>query len=305
MNRTLVLIAAALVIFGVGTGFGFILNNALLAGDGEASEPISAPTLDPNVVPTMSVAQLSTQNAVLQAQLETLSTQIAEPVEEMPAMEMTEDMAEMAGATEEVTEEAAMETDSSAQTADDDSAAERSLFRIDTTQSEARFNIQETLRGERITVVGTTEQVAGDVVVDFGNPGASQVGTIRINVRTIATDSSFRNDAIRGRILQSSQDQFEFSEFVPTDLIGLPESVAVGDTITFQIVGDLTIRDITNNVIFDATVTVDSETLISGLASTTVFYPDYNLVIPSVPQVSDVADDVVLEIEFVATLVEE
>lgn len=292
MNRTFVYSVAALVIFGVGIGFGFLLNNALLAGDGEASETISAPTLDPNVLPTMSVAQLSTQNADLQAQVDALSTQIAAPVAEAT------DMAEP-----EMTEEATAEIAQSA--AGTSTTEQRSLFRIDTAQSEARFNIPETLRGERITVVGTTDQVAGDIVVDFANPSASQVGTIRINVRTLATDNNFRNDAIRGRILQSARDEFEFSEFTPTELIGLPDNVAVGDTITFQIVGDLTIRDITNGVTFDATVTVDSETQISGLASATVLRGDYNLVIPSVPQVSDVGEDVLLEIDFVATLVEE
>ncbi|MEL6524238.1 MAG: YceI family protein [Chloroflexota bacterium] len=179
-------------------------------------------------------------------------------------------------------------------------AGEGTLLRIDGTQSEARFELDEDLRGERITVVGTTDQVGGDIVINFADPALSEVGTITINARTITTDNNFRNQALRGQILKSAQDQYEFVTFTPTELTGLPEEITTGETYTFQIIGDLNILDVTESVTFDAEVTIVSETEITGTASTSVLWADYGISIPNVPGVANITDDVALIIDFVA-----
>lgn len=197
--------------------------------------------------------------------------------------------------------------EATAQTATDTTtatSAEQALFRINPEQSQARFLIDEVLAGSPITVVGATNQVAGDIIVNFANPSLSQVGTIVINARTLATDNEFRNQAIRGRILLSSQDAYEFIRFVPTQLVGLPQSaLAVGETVNFQIVGDLTVRDTTRSVTFEASVTLDDEGQISGSANATILYADFGIGIQAPPQVTDIGDQVGLEIDFVALAV--
>lgn len=292
-RRNWVYFIIAMFLLGVGTVFGFLLNNYLLAGDGEASETISAPTLDINALPTFSPAQaevFATENAQLREDVMRLSTQVAGSAAlEVPSPDATEDAAPP--------EESS--ADASAQV-----AAERVLFRIVPDESEVRFNIGEVLRGQPITVVGRTNQVAGDIIVDFATPQLTQVGTVRVNVRTLTTPEEFRNQALRARILQSAQAQYEFSDFVPSALSGLPLTVEVGDTFTFQITGDLTVRGVTNTVIFDATVTIVSEDRIEGLAQVTVLYQDFNLRIPDVSFVTGITDEVLLEIEFVAARVE-
>lgn len=180
-------------------------------------------------------------------------------------------------------------------------SAEAQVFTIDATASEVRFLLDEDLRGERVTVVGTTQDVAGQIAVDFANPANTTVGQIRINMRTIATDNEFRNRAIRGQILQSSQDAFEFATFTPTALAGLPESVTVGgEPFTFTMTGDLTLRDVTNAVTFDVTVTPVSAERLEGSAKAVVMREAYGLTIPSVPGVANVEEEVDLEIDFVA-----
>ncbi len=290
MNRNVVLGFIGVVLFGLGALTGTLISNAIFAGSGEASEEISAPTLDPNVIPTASYSQLQATNEALVTALE----------EAQAALEATPQPTEEVASTE----EAAVEPEEEPATVAQAATAERVLFRIAQDSSEARFKIDETLGGRDIVVVGTTDQVAGDVVVDFGNPGSSQIGTIRINVRTLRTDNNFRDDAIRGRILQSSRPEFEFAEFVPSAVSGLPSSVNVGDTIEFQITGDLTLRDVTRTVTFDATVTVTDADSIEGLAATTILYRDFNLTVPQPPNVSFIADEVVLEIAFTANRVE-
>jgi polyisoprenoid-binding protein YceI len=173
------------------------------------------------------------------------------------------------------------------------------VFSIVPEQSEVRFYIDEVLRGADNTVVGTTNQVAGELAVDPANPSQSRVGTILVNARTLTTDNDFRNRAIKNQILDTNS--YEFITFVPAQLQGLPDSAAVGESYDFQITGDLTIRDVTHQVTFAVNVTPLSETELHGTASTTVTRGDYGLVIPDVPSVSSVSEEVTLEIDFVAT----
>jgi polyisoprenoid-binding protein YceI len=95
-------------------------------------------------------------------------------------------------------------------------------------------------------------------------------------------------------------DSFEFITFTPTEIIGLDGSAQPGDTFNFQLAGDLTIRDITQPVVFDVTATVDALHQLSGTAAVTVNRADYDLVIPSVPSVADVSEEVRVELDFVA-----
>ena len=81
--------------------------------------------------------------------------------------------------------------------------------------------------------------------------------------------------------------------------------VFVGDTVSFTIVGDLKIREITAEARFQATVTVVAEDRLEGTAEATILRSTYNLVIPQVPFVADVGEEVLLGIKFVATAVDQ
>ncbi len=172
-----------------------------------------------------------------------------------------------------------------------------SRFTISQAESQARFMIFEELNGQPTDVVGVTNQVAGEIEVDWNDLNQARVGVITVNARTLITDQDRRNQAIRNRILHT--DQFEFLTFTPTGISGLSGSVDPGQTYNFQIIGDLTIRDTTQPVVFDATVSVESMERLRGLASTTILRSDYGLSIPSVPFVANVGENVGLEIEFV------
>ncbi|MCL4251958.1 MAG: YceI family protein [Anaerolineae bacterium] len=178
----------------------------------------------------------------------------------------------------------------------------RSLFQIVPEESVARFIITEELLGAPKTVIGVTDQVAGDMLIDLDDPTSTELGTIRINVRTLATDNEIRNRALRGQILHSDREENEFAQFTPTALIGLPDSIAIGTPISFQIVGDLTVGGVTREVTFEAEVMPVSETRLEGAAQAVVFYQDFGITIPEAPGVANVSDDVRLEIDFVAAL---
>ena len=240
-------------------------------GTGEASEPISAPQL---TLPPATAAPATAAPA-------TAAPATAAPATAAPQPEATQVPAAV------------------------QATGDARLFRIVPEESEARYEIDELLRGEPTRVVGLTDQVAGDIIVDFANASASQVGVIRINVRTMETPEDRRDRAVRSRILQSAEDQFEFVDFTPTALEGLPDAVSVGDTVSFTIVGDLKVRDITAEARFQATITVVAEDRLEGTAEATILRSTYNLVIPQVPFVADVGEEVLLGIKFVATAVDQ
>lgn len=170
-------------------------------------------------------------------------------------------------------------------------------------ESKARFLIDEVLNGQVNTVIGVTDQVVAQIIIDPTNPANVQLGPVTVNARTLTTDNNFRNRTIQNEILDTAE--FEFITFTPRQFLGLPEIGAIGDTLSFQILGDLTVRDVTREVIFDLTVTVDSDTRLHGLGRTTISRQNFDLsVIDLPPQVASMKDAVILELEFVAQAVE-
>ena len=185
-----------------------------------------------------------------------------------------------------------------AQTSTTGTAAGTTTYTIDQASSQARFIIDETLNGRPVTVVGATDQVAGQIAVDPTNPATAQIGAITINARTFATDNENRDRATQNRILETAT--YEYITFTPTTLSGLPETATVGQSYGFQITGQLTIRDQTHEAIFTATVTPNADGTRQGTATTTITYAEWGLSVPEVPIVTNLAQTATLELDFVA-----
>lgn len=261
-----------------------VLMLALAACGGAAAAPTVAPA------PTQAPAQPEPTAAPTEA-----------PAQPEPTAAPTEAPAQ-------ATEPTAVPTDTPAPAATDTvaptaapAAAEAAVFKISSEKSKAVFSIDEKLRGKPVTVLGTTSKVSGDITLSPDDLSQTKIGVIQIDARDLTTDSSFRNTAIRRFILESNNDEYQFITFEPTAIEGLPASAKVGDTLTFKITGNLKVRAIVKPVTFETTATMVSDNEISGTAKTVVTRTDYELTIPTVPGVADVADEVPLEISFVAT----
>ena len=184
-------------------------------------------------------------------------------------------------------------------------SADTTLFRISQDESQVEYNIYELLNGADKTVVGTTSEVAGDILVNLSDLSQTTLGEISINARTFATDEERRDNSVARFILQSESDANEFITFVPTTISGLEGSASVGDTLTFTVTGDLTIAGTTQAVTFDVTAAMDTADTLTGSAETTVLRSDFNLSIPNVPFVANVGDEVTLKLNFTANAVTE
>jgi polyisoprenoid-binding protein YceI len=177
-------------------------------------------------------------------------------------------------------------------------ASASTVYAIDSTASEARFVIDEVLRGADYTVVGSTDQVAGEFALDTTDTESAEVSTILINARTLETDDSSRNRALQNFILNTSE--YEYISFTPTAISGLPASVTVGESYAAQLTGDLSISGTTREAVFDVNLTPVSDSQLVGTASSTINFADWGLSIPSVPFVASVDEQVRLELDFTA-----
>jgi polyisoprenoid-binding protein YceI len=271
MNKRLLLISAfVIVIVVVG---GLVLWNSFLGSAQTASGPILAVPLQDSPATSTPAAQV-----------------IA------PQASATQPAAVAAGTT--VAAGTAVSGNQVAATASPDSLP---VFQISQSDSKAQFTIYEELMGNPNNVVGVTNQVAGQIGINLNDLSTAKVGEIQVDARTLATDSNMRNRMIQNRILNTGN--YEYVTFTPTQISGLSGSAKIGQFFKFQITGNLTIQDVIKPVTFDVTAQAVSNSQISGKATATIQRSDYNLQIPSVPQVANVGQQVTLEIDFVANAV--
>lgn len=272
MNRRFFLISALVVIV-VGALGGYTLWNWFLGSSQTASGPIQAVPLQDNAAtPTASSQVAASQpTGTPQVASQATATQDASP------------------------------TTSGSQVAATASPSGLQVFQISQTDSQAQFTIYEELMGSPNNVVGTTNQVAGQIGVNFNDLSTAKVGVIQVDARGLATDSNMRNRMIQNRILNTGN--FEYVTFTPSKISGLSGSASIGQSVQFQITGNLTIQDVTKPVTFDVTAKAVSNSQISGKATATIQRSDFNLQIPSVPRVANVGEQVTLEIDFIANAV--
>lgn len=181
-------------------------------------------------------------------------------------------------------------------------SANATIYELVPGESGVRFTLDELLRGQPKTVVGVTGLISGQIALDLADLGTAQVGVIQINARSFYTDDVFRDESLHTFIINSPT--YPLVTFSPTQIDGLPEQIGLGDTAVFTLTGNLTIRDITRSVTFDCTAVPVTPTRLEGSAATTINRADFDLAIPQVTQVANVAEELLIEIDFVATAVE-
>lgn len=145
--------------------------------------------------------------------------------------------------------------------------------------------------------VGATNVVNGEIFLNFTHPEQSTVGPITVDISTLKSDSGRRDNAIRRDWLESST--YPIVTFTPVEIKTLPAEYADGTEITFEIVGDLTIRDTTRPVTFSVTARLEGEKL-TGTATTTILMSDFNFEAPDIGGILKAENEARLELKFVA-----
>ncbi len=145
-------------------------------------------------------------------------------------------------------------------------------------------------------VTGSTSDVEGSITVDLDNNTVSD-SSITVNLATLATDQDRRDKWVQEKDPQFGK--FPTATFVPTAIQNAPDAYLDGEKVSFQLVGDLTVRDITQQVTFDVTATVTGDTL-SGVAEVGMNISDFGIAPPNFAETLTVADPFTLRIEFTA-----
>ncbi len=168
------------------------------------------------------------------------------------------------------------------------------------TSGNAEFRIGEVLRGEKITVIGATEDVSGSFRLDEEDLSASSFGKILVNARTLETPEENRNNMMRRFILKSEDDANEYIAFAPKQVLNLSGGVQTDEKIVFTMLGNLKIAGEVKPVSFDVEAMFTDEGTVEVRATGSVKYRDFGITIPEVPFVAGVEDTVFMVIEFTA-----
>jgi len=170
-------------------------------------------------------------------------------------------------------------------------------FTIVPESSEARYRVREQLVGLSLPsdAVGTTRKVTGQIVVDASGAILREQSQIVVDLSTLQSDQSRRDRFIKGNTLET--DRYPTAVFVPAEAPGFPPAVPTSGEFSFQLVGDLTIRDVTRPVTWDATASF-TEQEVKGSATTAITFADFNMTQPRVGPVLSIEDPIRLELDF-------
>ena len=177
-------------------------------------------------------------------------------------------------------------------------AAGQTTFNLIPDQTSVSYSVEETFINDNnrlATAVGLTNQVTGQLKVDLSNPVQTASGEFQVDISTLTSDSSRRDNAIRGRWLESSR--FPTALFKISSLQNFPANPAEGQALRFQMVGDLTVREATRPVTWDVSATLNGKTL-SGEATTFIMMADWGVEPPNIANILRVKDGVTLTLKF-------
>ncbi len=179
-------------------------------------------------------------------------------------------------------------------------------FEIDPAQSKAAYIVDEEFFADatrkyglevgKYKVTGETQDLSGAVQLDL--PGAT-VGPNRFAVYlpTLQTDQKLRDGWIRENALES--DSYPLAIFVAEKIRDAPQGYQEGDTVQFQLEGELTLRGAARPAVWDVSAKLQDRT-ISGRLETRLRMTDLGFDPPNFANTLTVQDEFTVRIEFVA-----
>lgn len=172
------------------------------------------------------------------------------------------------------------------------------VFRIDPNRSTARYQaFEEFLDASVGSPVGETSAIAGDILIEPGNPEASRFGTIVVNVESLASDSRMRDSRLRKAYLESAahpEVEMRFGR-----LLDPPGAFEEGVEYNLRLEGELTVKGVTAPTVWDVSFAFEGAQL-RGSATTEVLMSTYGVGPISIAGLLKTRDDVVLSIDLVA-----
>ncbi|MEZ4767032.1 MAG: YceI family protein [Caldilineales bacterium] len=229
-----------------------------------------------------------------------------EPTAEPPATEPTETPVVEAAAAP--TPEAAANEPTEELAAEEPAGGGQRTFAIDPGNTVVSYEVDEEFGAgalDRLGIaagmnrtIGRTSVVDGALTLDFAGAAPQLVdAAFTVDISTLSSDQRMRDGRIRDQWLESSR--FPTASFTASSIESAPDTYSDGDEVTFQVAGDLTVREITNPVVFQVTATLTGDT-ISGVATTEFLMSSFGVDPPRMTNLFTVGDETTIRVEFVA-----
>jgi len=156
----------------------------------------------------------------------------------------------------------------------------------------AGFRVQEVLAGGigENTAVGRTAAVGGYIQLTHT---ALVVTKVIVEMGTLRTDDSHRDHHMREAL---DTEEFPMAAFTLTEPIELPAGSSEGEPFSGSAEGDLTIKGVTNRVVFDLRAQLVDD-IIVVVGSSEVVFSDYSVPTPRSAAVLSVEDEGVMEFQ--------
>jgi len=162
----------------------------------------------------------------------------------------------------------------------------------------ARYLVREQLAGFDFPndAVGETDAVSGAVVFTADGEVNQDESSIVVDITGLTSDRDRRDGFIQRRTLES--ETYPTVELVPIQTRGLEFPLPSSGTATFDIVGYLTVKDVTEVTSWRVTAQFNNGNM-TGTARTEFTFDEFGMEKPSVGSVLSVADAIRLELDFI------
>src|SRR5438309_1862346 len=173
-------------------------------------------------------------------------------------------------------------------------------FQIVSAQTTASYSVYENLilqNKPNNDAIGTTHSVQGSFKIHVGASPLVGALNLTVDLRTLQSDSSRRDNYIQQNTLQT--DTYPNATFVSVSTQGLPANYSDGQTIHFQLTGNLTLHGQTNKEVFGVQGKVVGNT-ITGTATSTIYMTDFGIQPPNLANIAIAQNKVLITITFTA-----
>ncbi len=173
-------------------------------------------------------------------------------------------------------------------------------FQIVPVQTTASYSVYENLifqNKPNNDAIGTTHSLQGSFRIRTGASPLVTAMNIKVDLRTLQSDAQRRDNFIQQNTLQT--DTYPYATFISVSTQGLPASYSDGQTVHFQLTGNLTMHGKTNKEVFDVQGKVVGNT-ITGTATSTIFMTDFGIQPPNLANIAIAQNKVVITLAFTA-----
>jgi polyisoprenoid-binding protein YceI len=173
-------------------------------------------------------------------------------------------------------------------------------FQIVPAQTTASYSVYENLifqNNPNNDAIGTTHSVQGSFKIRSGSSPLVAAMNITVDLRTLQSDAQRRDSYIQQNSLQT--DTYPNATFVSVSTQGLPSGYTDGQTVHFQLTGNLTMHGKTNKEVFDVQGKVVGNT-VTGTATSTIYMTDFGTQPPNLANIAIAQNKVVITLTFTA-----